>query len=169
MKQKAKGLIGSITVGVLLTYLVTNGLVDFASGKGPFMAQLSGSNEVPPVNTTAIGVATFQPITASGGGALRYQLNVTNMTGIMGAHIHSGKQGENGPVVATLFNQNMTSTPTGKVNGLLAKGVIKSGDLQGPLKGHSMGQLLSTYLIRGIYVNVHTQQHQSGEIRGQIH
>jgi hypothetical protein len=54
----------------------------------------------------------------------------------MRAHIHFGKLGQNGPVIAALFNPNMSSPPTGKVNGLLAKGSIKSSDLQGPMTVH---------------------------------
>jgi hypothetical protein len=63
-------------------------------------------------------------------------------------------------VVAGLFNQNMSSPPTGKVNGLLVKGGIKSADLH-------LTDLV--HLINGhvAYVNVHTQ-HQNGEIREQI-
>jgi len=70
-------------------------------------------------------------------------------------------------VVAGLFNQNMSSPPTGKVNGLLVKGGMKSADLQGPLTGHPITDLV--HLINGhvAYVNVHTQ-HQSGENREQI-
>jgi len=150
----------------LTVCLVTNGFVNFASGKGSFMARLSGGDDVPRVNTSATGMAKFQLKIPEQ--SLNYRLNVTNLTGITGAHIHSGKLGQIGPIVATLFNQNMTIPPTSKMNGLLAKGVIKSGDLQGPLKGSSVAELLSL-ISRGAYVNVHTQQHQSGEIRGQIH
>jgi hypothetical protein len=67
--------------------------------------------------------------------AYEYQLDLTNMKGVMGAHIHSGKAGENGPPIAGLFNAEMTGPPTGAVNGPLTKGTIKSADLQGPLAG----------------------------------
>lgn len=86
----------------------------------------------------------------------------------MGAHIHIGKQGQNGPVVAGLFNPNMSGPPTGKVNGLLAKGTITQSDLQGPLTGHPMDDLEHLLASHGAYANVHTQNHQNGEIRGQI-
>ena len=45
------------------------------------------------------------------------------MNSVMGAHIHSGKQGQNGPVVAGLFNAAMSGRPTGAVNGQLSKGL----------------------------------------------
>jgi len=131
-----------------------------------FVAELSGKNEVPPVTTTATGVAKFQ--LAADGQTLDYLISVTNINAIMGAHIHSGKQGQNGPVVASLFNANMNSPPTGKVNGLLAKGTIKSSELRGPLTGHSITELMHLINGHGAYVNIHTQQHQNGEIRGQI-
>jgi hypothetical protein len=53
------------------------------------------------------------------------------MDQVTGAHIHQGKQGENGPVVATLF---MAKTPTGKVNGHLVNGSISSDMLEGPIE-----------------------------------
>jgi hypothetical protein len=51
------------------------------------------------------------------------------MTSVMEIHIHSGKQGVNGPVVAGLFNPSMSGPPTGAVNGLLKKGTLTSSDL----------------------------------------
>lgn len=56
----------------------------------------------------------------------------------------------------------MSSPSSGKVNGLLAKGSIKSSDLQGPLTGHPLSDLV--YLIGGH--GIHTPQHQNGEIHG---
>jgi hypothetical protein len=60
----------------------------------------------------------------------------------------------------------MSSPPTGKVNGLLAKGSIKSSDLQGPLTGHPLSDLVYLISGHGTYVNIHTPQHQNGEIHG---
>jgi len=148
----------------LIICLVTNGSVHFAFGKGVYKAELSGSNEVPPVTTSATGVANFKFNVTDGIPALNYQVNVTNMSGITGAHVHIRMEGNSGPVVATLF----AGPATGKVNGLLAKGAVKSTDLQGPLKGHPLNDLLSHLDQHRGYVNVHTQEHQGGEIRGQM-
>jgi hypothetical protein len=151
---------------VLISWVVANDCVSFASAEKVFVAELSGSNEVPPVNTHATGVAKFQ--LSADGQTLNYRIDMTNINAVMGAHIHSGKHGQNGPVVAGLFNPNMRGPPTGIVHGLLAKGALKSGDLEGPLTGHPIIDLV--HLIEGhsAYVNVHTQKHQEGEIRGQI-
>ena len=63
-----------------------------------FTAILSGNNEVPPVSTTGSGIASFQLVSLGHQEAINYELNLKNMKGVTGAHIHIGKQGENGPV-----------------------------------------------------------------------
>jgi hypothetical protein len=131
-----------------------------------FVAKLTGSNEVPAVQTSAIGTTKFT--VGAGGKSLNYVLNVTNMNGVTGAHIHSGKQGENGPVVAGLFNSGMVGPPTGKENGVLAKGNITSSDLQGTMPGKQISDLVNLMKSHGAYVSINTQQHQNGEIRGQV-
>jgi len=88
-----------------------------------------------------------------------------NIDKVTMAHIHSGKTGENGPVVVWLYN---SSTPSGPMDGMLSQGNITSNDLVGPLKAKQMSDLVK--LINGTqaYVNVHTEPNPEGEIRGQI-
>ena len=116
-----------------------------------FTAKLSGKDEVPPVNTQASGMATFQP--SSDGKEVNYDLSTSNLQGFMMAHIHQGKAGENGQPVAGLQ---------------MGKGKITSSDLQGPLAGKQISDLVNLMKSGGAYTNVHTQQNQNGEIRGQI-
>jgi hypothetical protein len=144
------------------------GLINSASAQQKFMIKLSGSNEVPAVNTAGTGVAIFQ--LSPDRKSLNYQLDLTKMNGVMGAHIHSGKQGENGPVLAGLFNAAMGGPPTGAVNGQLypIKGTITSAHLQGPLAGKHISDLVKLLKTGGAYINVHTSQNQNGEIRGQV-
>ena len=116
-----------------------------------FTAKLSGKDEVPPVNTQATGTAQFQ--LSSDGKEINYDLTTTNLNGFMMAHIHQGKSGENGQPVAPLQ---------------MGKGKITSSDLQGSLAGKQISDLVDLMKNGGAYVNVHTQQNQNGEIRGQI-
>jgi hypothetical protein len=60
---------------------------------------LSGSEEVPPVQTEATGVAEITPRVDS----IAYSINATNIEGVTASHIHLGAKGENGPIVVTLF------------------------------------------------------------------
>lgn len=116
-----------------------------------FTAKLTGKDEVPPVNTQATGTAQFQ--LSSDGKEINYDLTTTNLNGFMMAHIHQGKAGENGQPVAPLQ---------------MGKGKITSSDLQGPLAGKQISDLVDLMKNGGAYTNVHTQQNQNGEIRGQI-
>lgn len=117
-----------------------------------FTAKLTGKDEVPPVNTPATGMAQLQ--LSSDGKEINYDLTATNLNGFMMAHIHQGKAGESGqPITAPLS---------------MGKGKITSSDLQGPLAGKQTSDLVDIMKNGGAYVNVHTQQNQNGEIRGQI-
>ena len=131
-----------------------------------FNAKLAGSNEVPPVTTAASGTATFQLLPAAGHEqVLSFELSLKNITGVMGVHIHNGKQGENGPVIADLFSP---SSPTGAINGKLAAGTLTSSKLTGSLHNKELSALVNMIRTGEAYVNVHTTQNQNGEVRGQI-
>jgi len=109
-------------------------------------------DELPPVNAQATSAAQFQ--LGSGGKELNYDLSTTNLQGFMMAHIHKGKTGENGQPVTTPLQ--------------MGKGKITFSDLQGSLAGKQISDLVDLMKNGGAYVNVHTNQNQNGEIRGQI-
>ena len=90
------------------------------------------------------------------------------MSGVTGAHIHNGKQGENGPVVASLFNHSMSGPPTGVINGQFKAATLTSSNLIGPLAGKQISDLVDMIRSGGAYVSVRTTQNQNGEVRGQI-
>jgi len=133
----------------------TNGISDkfvFAqNAQNRFTAALSGKNEIPPINTSASGIAQFQ--LSADGKQLTYELNVKDINDFMMAHIHKGKPGEVGQPIAMLT---------------LGKAVITPNDLQGPLTGEQLSDLVKILEKGYTYVNVHTQQNQNGEIRGQV-
>ncbi|HEV3432820.1 MAG TPA: CHRD domain-containing protein [Nitrososphaera sp.] len=129
-----------------------------------FRAILEGEQEVPPVDSNAKGFAIFR--TSNDGTELNYRLIVANIEDVTAAHIHLAPRGENGDVVAFLFNPE---EPTeGRTNGVLAEGTITSADLVGPLEGSTLSELIDEMEAGNTYVNVHTVEHPSGEIRGQI-
>ena len=128
-----------------------------------FTVELSGNEEVPPLQTDAKGSAEF---TAPHFDNIGYSVNVSNIDKVTMAHIHSGKQGENGPPVVTLF---MAETPsTEPINGNLVSGNITNAKLEGPMAGKTLIDLTKSMELGETYVNVHTEEHPNGEIRGQI-
>ena len=116
-----------------------------------FTAKLTGNDETSPVSTPATGTAHFQ--LSSEGKRLNYDLSTTNLKGFMMAHIHQGKAGASGQPVVELS---------------MGKGKITSSDLKGPLAGKQISDLVNMIKSGGANLNVHTQQNQNGEIRGQI-
>lgn len=111
-------------------------------------AVLTALDEVPPVFSLGVGLGGFHIV--KGSDKIRYNIKITNLSGpITAAHIHKGKEGENGPVVAPL-------TSNGK-------------NLEGELTLSALpADFMSTLYSDGYYVNVHTAANPSGEIRGQL-
>ena len=151
-----------VAVGLLIGLLLSTGIVVAASRS--FHAHASGDQEVPAVTTLAQGQAHFK--LSADGTQLSYKLNVANLDGIRFAHIHLGAAGSNGPVVVFLLQPQSPST--GRVNGTLAEGTITAAALIGPLAGHPLSDLIAALESGNAYVNVHTDAHPGGEIRGQI-
>ncbi len=126
-----------------------------------FTTQMSGGEEVPSVSTTATGTAEFN----LGSGGIDYQVSVTGVSNVTSVSINSGNVGENGPVIVTLFEPNATADLS---NDVQAEGTITSADLEGPMQGKEISDLVSAMGSGVTYVNVQTQANPNGEIRGQI-
>jgi len=137
-----------------------------------FTAKMTGSEEVPPKNTKARGTAEF--ILSPDGKTLRYKVSVNDIHSVTIANINSGKKGEKGPVVVTLFRSRTGNPILGfliqniPMNGVLSEGTITSSNLQGPLKGKQLSDLVNLMKSGQAYTNVRTKQNLRGEIRGQI-
>ena len=130
-----------------------------------FDAVLTGTSEVPPVQTNASGEADLDVEIEDGQRAVDYDIFVNNIDRVTQAHIHQGSSNETGPIIVPLFN---ASTPTGPVNGQLAEGQFTSANFVGPLQGGQLDDLIALMQNGTAYVNVHTEQNPDGEIRGTV-
>jgi hypothetical protein len=153
--------LATIAIIVALGSITANGFINSALGQESFSAELTGGEEVPPVDTNATGIANLQNNVQT----INYQLSVNDLVNVTQAHIHRGEEGENGKVVVTLYN---TTMPTGPMSGLLSQGNITAANLVGPLAGQQLTDLVSIMDNGTAYVNVHTKDFPLGEIRGQI-
>jgi hypothetical protein len=126
-----------------------------------FTARLAGSNEVPFMITGSTGVVKFQ--LASDNNSLIYSIDLRNIKGVLSANLYQ----KNGSILAQLFNPYLIHTPTGPINGVFLQGNLTSNDLYGSLTG-KLSRLVNLMMSGQVYVNIRTQQHQTGEIRGQI-
>lgn len=149
-----------------------------------YNATLSGNQQVPSVKTNGIGTASFELLDDNK--TLHYQITALDVPNITGIHIHQGKTGENGDVIVNLYHsngnifQNVNETKLSQIdsssvtiNGktqssLIASGTINNSDLKGPLLGKNISDLITLMQSKNTYVNVHSESHPDGEIRGQI-
>ena len=121
-----------------------------------FTTTLSGAEEVDPI-TGALGAGDsdgsgLATLTVNPGqGEVCYALSVEDiMLPAIGAHIHFGDAGKNGPIVVPLNPPDASGVSSGcaEVSRGLAKAIIQDPD--------------------AYYVNVHTTDFPSGAIRGQL-
>jgi hypothetical protein len=165
MTIKSRIAIANTTIGTTIVIfaaltLSSYGLTSLVSAQEPMTitVNLTGSEEVPPVQTEATGIAEFTPM---GMDSIAYSINATNIEGATAGHVHLGAKGENGPVVVTLFKYD---TPMNQVS---ENGTITADKLEGPMAGKQISDLAAAGGNSTLYVNVHTEQNPNGEIRGQ--
>jgi hypothetical protein len=154
----------SFVIAVIFSIAAVMGVVNFSNHMAfaqgeKFVAKLTGTEEVPPSNSKATGLAEFN---ASGKDGMDYKVSATNIQNVTEGHIHIGKKGENGPIVFTLFRANAP------VNQLSENETITTSEFVGPLKDKPLSDLISVMNNGSAYANIHTQQNPNGEIRGQI-
>ena len=146
-------LAGGLAIALPLTGQTYGDSTKPQSKPATFSATLSGAKEVPQVNTIGSGTARF---TVKNDSTIVFDLSLTAVPHVTGAHIHLGAPGAAGEAVVTLIKGG---EPGGK-----AAGMITPKDLHGT----TMSQLIAAMKAGGAYVNVHTTTHPDGEVRGEI-
>ena len=135
------------SLGVILVTVAAlfSGCAWMKGTSGGTQVTLSGSQEVPPVTTSASGSGT---ITVGADKSVSGSVTSTGVVAIA-AHIHNGAAGKNGPVIIPLTRtgDNVWSVPAG----------AKLTDAQ-----------YESYKAGDLYVNVHSAANKGGEVRGQI-
>ena len=106
---------------------------------------LSGSNEVPPVTTSASGTGT---VTINADRTVSAKITVTGMTATA-SHIHEGAAGANAPVIVPF---------------------VKTGDntFAAPDGAKLTESQYASYKAGNLYVNVHSAKNPGGEVRAQL-
>lgn len=133
-------------------------------------ANLTGFEEVPSVSSTGTGELRIR--IASDDSSFDYELTYEELEGTTTAasHIHLGQKGVIGGVSVFLCGGGGTPacTPT---SGTFT-GTVTAADVVGPagqgIAAGEFAELLRAMREGATYVNVHTNKHQLGEIRGQI-
>ena len=120
-------------------------------GKLVFTAWLTGAEEVPAVNTNAVGVASLQ--LSENRDSLMIMVMTTGLSGtITGASILESHRGTTGGALQSLELLRAGN----KFNGVLTGADLPAG-------------LIAKLLSGDTYINVYTDNNPNGEIRGQLH
>ena len=128
-----------------------------------YSAELSGANEVPPVTTSAGGTLTL--MVAADDSSVHYQLRVSEISDLTVARLHEGGAGATGTTILTLYGG---PTKAGVFSGVVTQGSFTAAQLLGPLTGKTIADFLALVKSGQVYLNVGTNGHIEGEIRGQV-
>ena len=150
----------SIAALVSLVLVATATTQSYAQNE-KYRAKLDGNNEVPPVNTTAEGVINFK----TKNDMLTWKMNVTGANDATGVNIHKGKAGEKGEIVVDLMK---VSKHSDNPKGMTMRGNVTESSLKGSMAGKTIADLKTAIANGDVYVNLKTQDHPDGLMRGQI-
>jgi hypothetical protein len=114
-----------------------------------FTVELTGAQQVPPVQTSGTGTAnlTYDPSTQKVTWSITYSGLSSSATM---AHFHDGAAGKNGPVVIWLSKRGAPAASP-----ITGEATLTAAQAQ-------------QFLAGDWYINVHSQDHPAGEIRGQV-
>jgi glucose/arabinose dehydrogenase len=135
-------------------------------GGAEFAALLTGSEEVPPVETEGSALARFQ---LNADGTLSYELRATGpIQNATQSHIHLGGRGQNGPVVLFLFGL-VAGGQNFNAGDVIATGTVQDSNvIARPGFTPTIAELVSRMRQGRAYANLHTIAKPGGEVRGQI-
>ena len=116
-----------MTTVIILLALVASPVamgLQYEDPENVFMANLNGSNNVPPIDTNATAVFSMSP---ADDGTVAFALAIWNIQNFTMAHIHAGNATTNGPIVVPLVPLPQERQTT--VDGLQEVSPPQSGDL----------------------------------------
>jgi CHRD domain len=150
-----------IVLAVAMTSLVVTTANSSYAQNEKYRAKLDGNNEVPPVNSTAEGVINFK----TKNDMLTWKMNVTGTNDATGVNIHKGKAGENGEIIVDLMK---VSKHSDNPKGMTMRGNVTDSSLTGSMAGQTIADLKTAMANGDTYINLKTQDHPDGLLRGQI-
>lgn len=137
---------------------------DDGGGVLTFRADLTGDEEVPPVDTETTGEVRIRfndSLTAA-----EFRLKVRDGVRITQAHIHCGPTGQNGPVV--VFLAGLISTGVEVDGWWIDNATITDANIINTACGTTLAELAMQMMAGNTYANVHSLAHPGGEVRGQL-
>lgn len=161
MSSTNKGYLVVVIAALASLVLVATATTQSYAQNEKYRAKLDGNNEVPAVNTTAEGVINLK----AKNDMLTWKMNVTGANDATGVNIHKGKAGEKGEIVVDLMK---VSKHSDSPKGMTMRGNVTESSLMGSMAGKTIADLKTAIANGDVYVNLKTQDHPDGLMRGQI-
>lgn len=174
MNNLLRGLIIIGLIASLIQIVSSYPTVFAAENLDRYWSVLTGHQQIPPVNTSAVGFIGLK--FENDVSQLVYIVNVENIGNVTGINLYQGAKNKNGTLVLDLLNgtrelrKNVDKlvdvSNDGIITGTLAIGGATKEDLQGSLNGKSLADLNQSIVNGMVYANIETKEFPSGEIRG---
>ena len=156
--MRGRLLLGLFVLGLALVTAAVAGI------NANWSVHAKGSSEVPPRDSKGQAQAIFH--LSPDGNSIDYKLTAANIENVFMAHIHMVQPpavtapGVNGPIVVWLYPSTDVGVTApldgGRIQGVIAQGTIRAGNLTGPLGGHPLADLIDAMRTGKAYVNLHT-------------
>lgn len=151
-------------VAVGLVFLLVVSATSVAAGQAQtFTSILTGSQEVPPVQSAASSIAVFTFL-ANDSLLFGYRLNFRHDQSVTGVHIHDGALGVDGPIILNLRPDGLCFD----IGPFLTIYYATAAQLRDSLAGKTLTDLRMLMDGGNTYLNLHTPENPSGWIRGQM-
>lgn len=173
MNINSKYLLAAALIGTLsFEYIVpsTVGIVAHAqqsqtqSTPGHFVANLSGKDLFPPVNTNASGQAVLN--LTNQGSKMAYLVKAHGLDKVTSVSLEYTTGGRTSDVI--LLYDGVKSGPTGKINGILTQGSFGSSDFLSGFKGKQISDLIKAMTDGKVFLRVRTISLPLGQIGGKV-
>ena len=138
---------------------------------GVFKVYMSGDQEVAPINNAFIGRFGIAFDDDLAGADVNLTVFAAN---VIGAHLHCGRAGTNGPIIVNLLNGPLIGSPQDAL-GRIGRSSITNADIIpktaeecGGMPINNIASLFAAMMADNVYVNAHTSAFPGGALRAQF-
>lgn len=173
MNIKMKYLLAVALIGALSLECIVPSIIGIAayaqqsqtqSTPGRFVANLSGKNLSPPVNTNASGQATFN--LTNQGSKMDYLVKAHGLEKVTSASLEYTLGGTAHDII--LLYDGVKSGPTGKINGMFINGIFGASSFLSYFKGKQLSDLTKAMTDGNVFLKVSTISLPQGQIGGKV-
>jgi len=130
---------------------------------GQFVANMSGKNLFPPVNSNASGQASFN---VTNQGKMAYSVKAHGLDKVSSVSLEYTTGGRSRDII--LLYDSVMSGPTGKINGVLTQGSFSPSAFLSDFSGKHISDLVKAMADGNIFLRVRTISLPLGEIGGKV-